>query len=347
MLSNTKKLNTTEILLDGLEAEEEKFSYTIPQGILFSYYFFSALGAIANVYLILLTIRFLYRKYTTCHKIDDIFLVLFFLAFCDVGTLVLVSPFEISVLSYGCESSGMWVRSSGVCRIFLGMEMLFNTETAYLLVIFTFTVINRMRKENSRKPEIILIPIALSWTLSWSLSIPLFVQGETVSPKVGLTLCTVVNRWTPAALLILFFKFIIPSLLLLTGAIFICVKWFDTKEANCTYPRLLLVLAASYCLLSLYRSVFTLLYVLIPGKGHKGPDDFKVPPLANVANSHSATLIFSMLHYSVSALRPVEILFCLKGFKWWKKSMLDGRVHGTYRIENNKILELMNVVHVF
>lgn len=330
MLRNIKNQNASEILLDGLEAEE-KFSYAIPEGILFSYYFFSAFGAIANVYLIFLTIRFLYRKYTTCHKIDDVFLVLFFLAFCDAGTLVLVSPFEISVLSYGCESSGMWVRSSDICRIFLGMEMLLNTETAYLLVILAFTVVNRMRKENSRKSEIILIPISLSWTLSWSLSIPLFVQAETVSPKVGLTLCTVVNRWTPAALLLLSFKFIIPSVLLLTGAIYICLKLFDSKDGNCTYPKLLIVLSASYFLLSLYRSVFTLLYVIIPGKGHRGPDDFKVPPLANVANSHSATLIFSMLHYSVCALRPMEILVCLKGFKWWRRTALDRKAHGTYQ----------------
>lgn len=209
------------------------------------------------------------------------------LALTDIATLMFLAPYEIIILS---EATGVWTFPDSYCPIFLGTEVLLGTATIYILVVIHFSTI-------SEKDTSITIPLIVVWLLSMSLSTPEFILSEISTPRPEYHICSLPRK---AAFLISAFRVGLPVFLLISGLIFTILRLCDPPSDRPL--SLSITLSTTYLLFSLQRSVLAVCYGLI--KPLSGPDAFRTPPIANVAYSPIITLVLSLVHYSLSALRP-------------------------------------------
>lgn len=266
------------LLLEGLEASISRG--LLPRWFLWAYLTVVILGGLLTNGLLA---GYLLKRRT--------FPAVFHLCLADMTSLLLVAPYEILLLT---DSLGIWNFPTVCCPIFLGLEVLLGTVTIYLIIVINFSSATGSYKKSLK------MPLLTVWLLAVSLSVPDFVFAEVISPRPNYDICCLPRR---AAFLIGAFRLALPVFLLLLGTIIVIFVLFKTDNDDAL--RLALLLSLTYIAVSVQRSVFGVLYgILFP---LSGPDAFRTPPIADVTQNAVGTLSLAMIHYTLSAVRPLII----------------------------------------
>lgn len=227
------------------------------------------------------------------------------LALTDVATLMFLAPYEVIYLS---EATGNWIFPNSYCPIFLGLEVLLGTATIYLLIIMNFSTKKASQSDTEERTTSLKVPLLIIWLLALSLSIPEFYLAEVISPRPEYHICNLPKR---AAFFVSAFRLGLPIFLLACGLLltfYRCCENAGQHEISLT-----VCLTVTYLIFSLQRSVFAVFYgKLFP---LSGPDAFRTPPLADVIDSPSLTLILALIHYFSSAMRPIIYWLVMKSNK--------------------------------
>lgn len=278
MTANFSNFTAHFVLLDGIEASTQSTPSLPPSWFLWSFILASVIGGfISNGFLA----GYLARR--------KIYPAVLHLCLTDIASLLFLTPYEVLILS---DSAGLWVFPHDWCPIFMGLEVLLGTATIYLIIVINFSSATGNYKKSMK------IPLLTVWMLALSLSVPDFIFAEVISPRLDYNICCLPRR---AAFLIGAFRLVLPVLLLVVSTLIVIFVLFSKEQADCL--RLAVFLSLTYIAVSVQRHIFGVLYgVLFP---ISGPDAFRTPPLADVAHNPTGTLILTMVHYSLSALRPL------------------------------------------
>ncbi|KAK5647377.1 hypothetical protein RI129_002269 [Pyrocoelia pectoralis] len=185
-----------------------------------------------------------------------------------------------------------------------------------------------------RKTDIaILIPLFLVWFVGLSASIPQFTLSTTVTVQNNITLCTVFDIYHKRLLqnLSIVFRIIIPVPLLFLSLVILITKSYKSMHTTNLGQNLLArktkkvqsilvlgtVLTVLYIIVSLQRQILAILHFFAQEVGTtNSADNFKIPPLQNVACSSFANLLSAMSHYACSTLRPIIYIVVLPELRY-------------------------------
>ncbi|RZF44871.1 hypothetical protein LSTR_LSTR004496 [Laodelphax striatellus] len=215
------------------------------------------------------------------------------LAIADICVLLFLAPYEILILADG---TGIWNFPDNYCPVFLGAETLLGTVVVYLLVLQNFSTlaVDRMSFK---------LMLMIVWLIALLLSIPQFLYSSVIPLTAVYRVCYVPKY---ATMLVAIFRAFIPTSLLLVTLVFILLRYKElTKTKYPSQVKYSVVMSAVYLTISVNRPIFLLIFRLNLPKFWL--DTYRIPPLAEIAESSSFTLTLCSLHYTLSALRP---FFC-------------------------------------
>ncbi|KAG8326985.1 hypothetical protein J6590_029740 [Homalodisca vitripennis] len=278
MTLNFSKTSEKFVFLDGLEPTIS--SPLLPNWFLWTYIGIIVLGGTVTNGII-----------AVCIAKKRILPAVLHLCLTDIASLLFLAPYEILLLS---DVAGIWIFPRECCPVFLGIEVILGTATVYILIVINFSSATGNDK-NSLK-----IPLLTVWLVAVSLSVPDFIFAEVVTPRPQYNICYLAKR---AAFLIGVFRLALPVVLLLVGTVTVILVLFQCEQPKPNSLRLALILSLTYIAISVQRPVFGVLYGII--YPIPGPGAFRTPPIADVAHNPLCTLSLALIHYSLSAVRPI------------------------------------------